>query len=44
MQSPDIMSVEVLEEYSLKLTFTNGETKIFDIKPLMVVHTLHRHH
>jgi len=35
MQSPDIKSVEILKEYSLILTFTNGEIKIFNMKPYL---------
>lgn len=35
MQSPDIKSVDILKEYNLLLTFTNGEKRIFDMKPYL---------
>lgn len=35
MQSPDIKKFEVLSEYKIMLTFTNGEKKIFDMNPYL---------
>ena len=31
--SPKAISVEVIENYELKILFNNGETRIFDVKP-----------
>jgi hypothetical protein len=31
--TPKAMNVEILENYELKITFENGEVKIFDVKP-----------
>lgn len=31
--TPKAISVEPLENYELKVTFENGEVKIFDVKP-----------
>ena len=31
--SPKAISVEVIESYELKVTFDNGEIRIFDVKP-----------
>ena len=31
--TPKAMNVEILENYELKITFQNGEVKIFDVKP-----------
>ncbi|MBC2579181.1 DUF2442 domain-containing protein [Clostridium sp. DJ247] len=35
MQSPDIKKAEVSKDYTLILTFINGETKLFDMKPYL---------
>ena len=35
MQSPDIMKAEILNEHKMRLTFKNGEQKIFDMKPYL---------
>ncbi len=32
MQSPNIKIAEVLDNYKILVTFTNGETKLFDMK------------
>ena len=31
--SPKAINVEVIDNYELKVTFDNGEIKIFDVKP-----------
>lgn len=31
--TPKAINVEAIENYELKVTFDNGETKIFDVKP-----------
>ena len=31
--TPKAMNVEILENYELRITFENGEVKIFDVKP-----------
>ena len=33
MLRPTAINVAVLNNYNLRITFTNGETKIFDVKP-----------
>ena len=35
MLYPKIMSVEPLDEYKIKLSYENGEIKIFDVLPYM---------
>lgn len=35
MKSPDISQVEILKNYKMLLTFTNGEKKIFDMNPYL---------
>ena len=32
---PRVTTVAVMEDYKLALTFTNGETRLFDAKPLL---------
>lgn len=32
---PRVLSVETCEDYSLVITFRNGEKKLYDVKPLM---------
>ena len=31
--TPKAINVEAIENFELKVTFDNGETKIFDVKP-----------
>ena len=31
--TPKAINVEAIENYELKVTFDNGEVKIFDVKP-----------
>ncbi|MDO5376907.1 MAG: DUF2442 domain-containing protein [Clostridia bacterium] len=33
--SPDAVDVRVLDHYKLKVSFDNGEVRIFDVKPLL---------
>lgn len=35
--NPRIKEVRILKEYSLMLTFTNNEKKIFDVKPYLSI-------
>ena len=35
MQSPDIKSAKILENYKIHLVFENGENKIFDLIPYL---------
>lgn len=35
MQSPNVKEVKTLEDYKLLIKFTNGEEKIFDMKPYL---------
>ena len=34
---PRVASVEPMNNYILRLTFTNGEQRIFDVKPLLSI-------
>lgn len=34
---PRVLSVSPLEDYRLSITFTNGEQRIFDAKPLLSI-------
>ena len=33
--TPKAINVEAIENYELKVTFDNGETRIFDVKPYL---------
>lgn len=35
MNSPDIKSAKVMEDYHIHLIFDNGEQKVFDLKPYL---------
>ena len=35
MQNPDIKEAKTLDDYRLLLKFTNGEVKIFNLKPYL---------
>ncbi len=35
MRSPDVISAEMLEDYEISITFSNGEVRHFDLKPYL---------
>lgn len=35
MQSPDINEARILENYLIYILFSNGEAKVFDLKPYL---------
>ena len=35
MQSPDIKDAMILKDYNIHLVFTNGEKKVFDLRPYL---------
>jgi hypothetical protein len=35
MQSPDVKKAKILDDYIIHLIFTNGQEKIFDLKPYL---------
>lgn len=37
MISPNIQSAKLIEDYKLYLSFVNGEEKIFDMKPYLLL-------
>jgi len=35
MQSPDIKNAKILDNYMIYMLFSNGEEKVFDLKPYL---------
>ncbi len=35
MQSPDIKKAKILDNYNISIEFSNGEVRLFDLKPYL---------